>query len=480
MRANSRLTLGGALALVALATTGCPQQTSDPQPPASPGASPSASPGSSPADTRVRSGGDTTVINTSPAAFAQPAPNMSAERSDDHFVGNSLFNKNWIMAPGTAKTRDGLGPLFNARSCSACHFKDGRGRTPHPENPDAAGLLFKVGVFAEGAVKAHPIYGSQFQDHAIDGVEPEGKVQITYEEVKGTYGDGTSYSLRRPTYTATEPGYGPFGEIRLAPRIAPQVFGVGLLERISAERLEELADPDDADGDGISGRISRVTHPATGKPAIGRFGWKAGQPGVDTQTAGAFNGDIGVTSPILPEVELTEAQAALRKLPNGGEPEVESKLFDTIVFYARTLAVPARRRPEDPEVLRGEQLFQKIGCASCHTPIQTTPLDASFPELSQQRFAPYTDLLLHDMGAELADGFADAASSGSEWRTPPLWGIGLFKVVNGHQELLHDGRARGVAEAILWHGGEGEQSKERFRALSAAERAAIVAFVEDL
>lgn len=461
----------GLLALAASALLGCP--------PATPAAQPTPTPDATPASTRARSGGDTTVINASPAAFAQPAPNMSAARSDDHFVGNSLFNKNWIVAPGTAKSRDGLGPLFNARSCSACHFKDGRGRAPTPEEPDLAGLLFKIGLAGDdGSISSHPLYGSQFQDRAIEGVAPEGRVQITYQEVAGTYADGSAFSLRAPTYRATEPGYGPFGEVRLAPRVAPQVFGVGLLERIPAERLRALADPEDADGDGISGRVSEVTHPVTGQPAIGRFGWKAEQPGVDTQTAAAFNGDLGITSPIFAEVELTPAQAELAKLPDGGAPEVEPKLFDAIVFYARTLAVPARRQPEGAQVLAGERLFAEVGCAACHTPTHTTNPDEAFPELSAQTFAPYTDLLLHDLGPELADGFGPA--EGREWRTPPLWGIGLIKVVNGHQELLHDGRARGVAEAILWHGGEAEAAREAFRELDAEARAALIAFVEDL
>jgi CxxC motif-containing protein (DUF1111 family) len=430
-------------------------------------------------------GGATTVFTTSASAFAMPAPNLSAERSDAHFVGNSLFNKNWVQAPASAATRDGLGPLFNARSCSACHFKDGRGQLPQNGEAPVA-LLFKIGTRGsegEGSNAPHPIYGDQFQNFALPKAAPEGRVVIEYEEVSGKYADGEGYSLRRPRYSATDFGYGEAGPgFFLAPRIAPQVFGVGLLEYIADADLIALADPNDRDGDGISGRVQRVSDLATGEERIGRFGWKAGQPGVDRQTAAAFHGDMGLSTPLVAKQNHGEAQGrmGLDEFPLGGEPEVEPRLFDAIVFYMRTLGVPARRNPKDPQILRGAALFREARCDACHTPRQRTPEVAEFPELSNQIFAPYTDLLLHDMGPELADDRPEGRADGREWRTSPLWGIGLIPAVNGHQELMHDGRARGVAEAILWHGGEAESSREAFRAMTAAERAALIAFVNDL
>ncbi|MEM7306643.1 MAG: di-heme oxidoredictase family protein [Planctomycetota bacterium] len=432
----------------------------------------------------VPAGGATTVVNTSAKAFAQPAPNFSQERLIDHFVGNALFNKNWVAAPAQAERLDGLGPLFNARSCSTCHFRDGRGAPPAPGEP-AVALLFKVGTrSAEGAGTDAPdeVYGSQFQNFAIAGAQAEGSVEIDYAERAGSYADGTAYALRAPRYLPAEPGYGPFSDaLFLTPRIAPAVFGVGLLEGIPEDDLLARADPDDADGDGISGRVSYVTDMASGETVVGRFGWKAGQPTVDRQVAAALLGDMGISSSLVGGVQNHgPRQAVLDELPTGGTPEIDDVDLERLSFYMRTLGVPARRKPRDPGVRRGAELFESVGCNACHVPVQRTLEVAGMPELSDQSFAPYTDLLLHDMGDELSDDRPEGDASGREWRTPPLWGIGLIEVVNDHQELLHDGRARGVAEAILWHGGEGAAARDAFRALSTAERADLVAFVEDL
>ncbi|MEZ6197275.1 MAG: di-heme oxidoredictase family protein [Planctomycetota bacterium] len=428
-------------------------------------------------------GGATTVFNTSPNAFALEAANLSAARSDLHVVGNSLFNKNWVAAPASPEARDGLGPLFNARSCSACHFKDGRGKLPEPGEQPVA-LLFKVGTRSAegvGTAEPHPAYGSQFQNFALPGAKPEGRIEIRYVEEPGTYADGTAYSLRRPEYRAVDPGYGDFGpSFFVTPRIAPQVFGMGLLELVPEADLVAREDVDDRDGDGVSGRANRVADLLTGETRLGRFGWKAGQPSVDRQSAAAFSGDMGLSTPVVAGQNHTSAQADLDRFPTGGEPEVEPRLFDAVVFYMRTLGVPARRQPGDPVVRRGERLFVEARCDACHVPELRTGASEELPELSEQIFTPYTDLLLHDMGDGLADDRPEGLANGREWRTAPLWGIGLIPVVNGHSELLHDGRARGVAEAILWHGGEAESSREAFRRMSAEDRAALIAFVEDL
>lgn len=433
----------------------------------------------------VRAGGDTTVINASPTAFALPLANLSADRSDPHFVGNSLFNKNWVQAPASAATRDGLGPLFNARSCSACHFKDGRAALPEAGEAPVS-LLFKVGTRGpegEGLATPHPVYGDQFQNFALPKAAPEGRVVIAYSEEPGTYADGTAYSLRRPRYSVADLGYGEEGpEFFITPRIAPAVFGMGLLEFIPEADIVAREDAEDRDGDGISGRAQRVADMVTGETRLGRFGWKAGQPGVDRQTAAAFHGDMGLSTPLKAGVSHspTQGAAGLDDYASGGDPEVEPRLFDAIVYYMRTLAVPARRDREAAPVKRGAELFREARCDACHVPHQRTLEVADFPELSNQAFAPYTDLLLHDMGEGLADDRPEALADGREWRTAPLWGVGLIPVVNGHRELLHDGRARGVAEAILWHGGEAKASAEAFRKMNRSDREALVTFVNDL
>ena len=257
------------------------------------------------------------------------------------------------------------------------------------------------------------------------------------------------------------------------------MIGLGLLEALPEARLEALADPDDEDGDGISGRINRVYDHERGETAVGRFGWKAEQPTVLQQTAGALLGDMGISSRLFREQNCTAAQTACLAAKDGGEPEIEDAILDKLVLYARTLAVPARRGADGEEVLRGKLLFGEAGCDSCHTPRHETG-EGALPELSDQTIWPYTDLLLHDMGDALSDERPSFAAEGREWRTPPLWGLGLVRAVNGHQFLLHDGRARGFAEAILWHGGEGEAAAEAFGAMPAEDRAALLAFLESL
>jgi len=263
-------------------------------------------------------------------------------------------------------------------------------------------------------------------------------------------------------------------------RVAPAVIGMGLLEAIPEETLRALADPDDRDGDGISGRLNTVWDAIAKKPAVGRFGWKASVPGLRQQIAMAALGDIGLTTSLYPEQNCPVAQADCRKAENGGEPEIEDDFLDRLELYSQTLAVPLRRDVEDPQVMRGEALFAQTGCAACHVMTLKTGAHASRQELSHQTIHPFTDLLLHDMGEGLADGRPDFLASGSEWRTPPLWGLGLVRVTNKHEYLLHDGRARGFAEAILWHGGEAAAAKERFRTLPQDERAALLAFLRSL
>jgi CxxC motif-containing protein (DUF1111 family) len=427
-----------------------------------------------------RSGGDATVFDATRDAFSLPAPLLDERHRSTFFVGNSYFNQNWVAAPGSVATRDGLGPLFNARSCSGCHFKDGRGRPPEPGSQQP-GLLVRVsrGVRADGSPIPVDGYGDQIQDLANPGVESEATVVIRHETAHGRFASGESYSLERPSYELTKLGYGPLpAPFALSPRVAPALIGLGLLEAIPEASLEALADPSDADGDGISGRINRVPDASTGARAAGRFGWKAEKPSVLTQTAGAFLGDMGLTTSLFPR----ENHATLPGISasSGGEPEVPDDILRAVALYARTLGVPARRDVDEPEVMRGAELFESARCSACHVPSFETGKVSDLPELGGQRIQPFTDLLLHDMGELLADDRPVYEASGREWRTAPLWGIGLVQRVNGHSRFLHDGRARDLSEAILFHGGEAAASRDRFVAMTLAERKSLLAFLGSL
>ncbi len=430
------------------------------------------------------SGGQATVFDTTRNAFSHPVPGLEREQELLFFVGNSFFNQNWVTAPASTTARDGLGPLFNSRSCAGCHFLDGRGRLPTDPADSPTGFLIRLSVPGSdlsGAPQPEPVYGGQFQNHAVLGVVPEGQVTITYTEITGTFADGTPYTLRKPHYTLTDLGYGALHpETLLSPRVANQMIGLGLLEAVPEETILALADPADRNGDGISGRPNYVWDAFNGRMAVGRFGWKANQPHLLQQVASAFNGDIGITSSLRPAASCTAAQADCLKTPSGGEPELSDEDLLKVVLYSSALAVPARRNWAEPNVLRGQQLFTEIGCARCHAAQLQTGVHPTIPALSHQTISPYTDLLLHDMGPELADGRPDFAATGSEWRTPPLWGIGLFGTVNGHTTYLHDGRAGNLLEAVLWHGGEAEASKQRVLELTQAERDALIAFLESL
>ncbi len=430
------------------------------------------------------SGGQATVFDTTRNAFGHPVPGLPRDDELFFFVGNSFFNQNWVSAPASTTARDGLGPLFNSRSCAGCHFLDGRGRAPTTPDEAPTGFLVRLsipGSDLRGAPLPEPQYGGQFQNRAIDGVSAEGVIAITYEEVTGTFADGTPYTLRKPTYTLTDLAYDPLHpETLMSPRVANQMVGLGLLEAVPEATLLERADPNDRDGDGISGRPNYVWDELNSRMAVGRFGWKANQPNMLQQVASAFNGDIGITTPLLPTTSCTAAQPDCQQAPDGGDPEITADDLRKVVLYSSALAVPARRAWDEHMVLHGKKLFNEAGCVSCHVPRLETGVHPTIPALSHQTIRPYTDLLLHDMGAELADERPDFAATGSEWRTPPLWGIGLVPTVNGHSTYLHDGRARTLLEAVLWHGGEAKDAKNEVLEMTAEERDALIAFLESL
>lgn len=436
-------------------------------------------------DEQYAGGRNGTAFDFGKNAFGAQVQEMTSEERGQFVTGNSFFRANWVTAPASVQTLDGLGPIFNAISCGACHFKDGRAQPPATPDEALNGLLFRLsipGMAANGGPLPEPIYGGQWQDKAILNVQPEGRVQVSYQEIAGQYPDGSTYSLRKPIYTFLDFNYGtPAAGWMFSPRIAPQMPGLGLLEIVPEQDILAWADENDTDQDGISGRPNRVWDEASQQTLLGRFGWKANQPNLAQQTAGAFNGDIGITSNLFPNDHLSPTQLAIYpNLANGGAPEIPDDILGKVVTYCRTLAVPARRDHDDQEVLRGKFLFTELNCSGCHRPGMKTGTDGQIAALHNQQIRPYTDLLLHDLGAELADGRPDFLATGNEWRTAPLWGIGLISTVNEHTKLLHDGRARNVEEAILWHGGEAEKTRENFKKLSKSDREALIKFVNSL
>lgn len=443
-----------------------------------------------PAVSGERPGGDTTVYASGRNAFSFPAANLGDEERTRFVVGNSFFRRNWVEAPSSTRARDGLGPHFIARSCGGCHEQDGRGAPPAPgEQP--LGLLLRLSVpgrDAQGGPKDEPIYGGQFNNAAVQGVRPEGEVVIRERAVPGRFADGEPYTLRQPLYSFRKLGYGPMAANTMAsPRLAPQLPGVGLLEAIPEAEILRNAREQAAAGGPVRGVPNRVWDAPSQQMKLGRFGWKANVASLAHQTAGAFLGDMGITSSLFPTEACSASQRDCLAAPRGGQggaPEIDDETLGHVVFYQATLAPAARRDAEAPAVRRGEALFHASGCAVCHRPSYVTgdspdPALAS-PALRGQTIWPYTDLLLHDMGPGLADGRPDYQASGRQWKTPPLWGIGLLPDVNRHQRLLHDGRARGVLEALLWHGGEAEGARQQVLKLDRADREALVKFVESL
>jgi CxxC motif-containing protein (DUF1111 family) len=425
------------------------------------------------------SGGSATVADESGSAFALPIPTLTDDQRRHFFVGNSFFNDNWVTAPASTEGRDGLGPTFNAQSCSSCHFHDGRG-IPPDENPSSLGLLLRLSVTGPNGPEPDPVYGDQLQDRSILGVPAEGSIGITYGEHPVTLPDGSVDVLPLPIYEVMDLAFGELAPgLAVSPRLAPQLAGVGLLEAVPEETIVSMSDLDDEDGDGISGRPNRVTDLRTGEAVLGRFGWKAGVATVEQQVAAAFNGDIGITSSVLPDEHCGDAQPECAAAPNGGTPELDDLKLERISFYTRTLAVPARRDVEDPLIRQGANVFDRIGCTSCHVPTLTTG-SSDIDQLADQVIHPYSDLLLHDMGEGLADGRPDGLATGSEWRTPPLWGLGLLETVSGEARYLHDGRARTLHEAIMWHEGEASAARHAYAGLSDDDLAALEAFLASL
>jgi CxxC motif-containing protein (DUF1111 family) len=425
------------------------------------------------------SAGIRTVNDQSSLAFSYQIPGLNPQEKLDFFVGNSFFNQNWVEAPSSTTARDGLGPLFNARSCAGCHFRDGRG-----EPLANKGLLFRLSVPGAGP-NGEPIpdinYGGQLNDNSIQNVPTEGSFNVFYNEQSYQFSDGESYSLRTPIYSFTNLAYGAMsGGIMYSPRVGQQMIGLGLIENIPALDILSKADEFDANGDGVSGKANYVYDAFAKTILLGRFGWKANVSGLYHQTASAYVGDLGITTWLFKNENCTSVENNCQAAINGGVPEIDSLTLNSVVLYTKTLGVPIRRNVQDANVLHGKMIFKNSGCESCHTSKFTTGNTGSPTALNNVTIRPYSDFLLHDMGTNLADNRPDNLANGNEWRTQPLWGLGLIQTVNNHSFLLHDGRARNITEAIMWHGGEAQAAKDNFKNLSKKERDHVILFLKSL
>lgn len=440
----------------------------------------------------ARSGGAFTVPLNNEEAYSSPAPVLTYKQLERFMRGRVAFNARWVVAPSLAGEW-GLGPVFIAESCAECHVKAGRGRPPESPDEQLFSVLVRLSIPGEDehhGPKPHPNYGDQLQNSGLEGkdprhhllgkrVPPEGAAYVDWEERVETLGDGETVRLRVPKLRIQDLNFGPLGpEVMTSLRMAQPVFGLGLLEAVPEQTLLEIARKQAAVG--VNGRPNHVWDMVNKRITVGRFGWKANQPSVKQQIVSAFHGDLGATSSLIPYENCMPVQTACRAQPPGNNPEVIDEDLDNLVFWTQGLAVPARRDVNDPVVRRGEQLFGEARCAVCHVAGMTTGEFPLLPQLSNQTFHAYTDLLLHDMGDGLADGRPDFKAGPRDWRTQPLWGIGLSAKVNGSTAMLHDGRARNFTEAIVWHDGEATASREAFRAMPRSDREALLRFLGSL
>lgn len=428
--------------------------------------------------------------------FSDPSASISFAKELEFKIGNGFFKKLWVSSPSSTLASDGLGPLFNSRSCQSCHIKDGRGHPPANSADSRNSMILGLYQFTgqeetdKGTVfqtVADPNYGSQLQDLSVAGIHAEGKLQILYRDLKRNTEDKNPTSLRYPTYKAAGLNYGPLdSDTSISARVAPQMIGLGLLEAIPSNDIIALADPHDLNDDGISGIARMVYSDEHEQFLLGRFGYKADAPTIRQQSAKAMHTDMGLSNPLYPTQwgDCSDAQETCIYAPHGGDEmrdgfEVDEEGLKLLTFYSRNLGVPKRVNIDDPAILDGKSLFYGAGCASCHQPKFVTHRLVDQPEQSFQLIWPYSDMLLHDMGEDLADQGASNPLT-REWRTAPLWGIGMTEQVSGHSYFLHDGRAQNLSEAILWHGGEAQTSRDKFAAMEKNEKRNLLSFLRSL
>ena len=458
-------------------------------------------------------GGTMTVKRLQKQSYIHPGAAVTGMQKMNFWTGFSFFRDPWIASPSSTKSRDGLGPLFNTRSCISCHDAGSRGPMAEVGESMPTSLVIKLGVRDKFDDSNHqtkksksidkltlvdPNYGDQIQprgllfrhpklEHAPKG---EALLKLSYQTIDGRYADGTLYQLSKPKYQLTKMAYGDLADhIGLTPRFAPNIFGAGLLDAIHVDDLLAQEDIDDNNRDGISAKYNRVLNIATGTVDIGRFPFKAKHPTLAQQIAAAFRNDIGITSRLFPTESCTEQQIICQQTARLGESsidnnhhqtsfEISDKLFSLVVSFNQLLGVPPARNLTTEKVLKGREHFYQLGCQQCHTPSYRTDKNYPVEVLADQLIWPYSDLALHDMGEMLADNVKEDDANGQEWRTPPLWGIGLQKSTTKQQRFLHDGRANSISEAILWHGGEAEQVQKKFTQLTSNQRQELIRFLQ--
>lgn len=463
------------------------------------------------------SGGTASVVDASADAFSAHSSTMSdVDRIKEFNLGNDFFENPWVAGSASTSSRDGVGALLNNNACQDCHIRDGRGHAPNvsatDDGTDFSSILLKSARAnidpADRALMEQSLLakvadssvGGQLQHDAVAGVPKEVDLRVSYTPVQIQFADGSALELRKPVWqlTSNYSGYDFDSDSVFSARVAPSMIGMGLLALIPEAEIIANQDVADSNGDGISGKANYVWSIAEQAVQLGRFGWRAGQPSVLEQSAGAFVNDMGLTSRLQLTDNCQPHQAECLASPNGNgdsvnsyDYEVADSILDAVDFYASHLAVPVRRNVEDEQVQAGKALFNDAGCVACHIAHYQTSSSAAQPELSDQTIYPYTDLLLHDMGADLADFTRDNQPADSavlveflanarEWRTPPLWGLGLTKTVDPDATLLHDGRARTILEAIVWHGGEAEAAKQQVLQMTSEQRQQLLAFLNDL
>jgi CxxC motif-containing protein (DUF1111 family) len=428
--------------------------------------------------TEAFSGGKTTVFNDGPTAFNFPSSNLDANGLQKHLDADIAFSQTFVSAP--AINFGGIGPIFNQNSCENCHVRNGKGLLPSIDGDTKSGSLMRLSLPGysptDGNIRV-PGFGFQLQTKAIFGETPEGSISSTQFQQIIEFLDGTSATISKNNYQITNTYIPLPANAQTSFRTAPAIFGLGLIEAIAAADILKHADPDDLDKDGISGKANMVYDISSKSMKLGKFGWKAGQPSTRQQTAAAAVNDMGLTNSLFPN-ENCNGQSNC----NSGIQEkldLEDDLLDLLNFYVETVAVPATRNTSNKNYIAGREIFTKLKCSSCHVPSYIT---SSHPiaALTNQKIFPYSDFLLHDMGDGLADNRTEFDANGQEWRTPPLWGLGLVKIVNSKTSFLHDGRASTIEEAILWHGGEAEKSQKDYLKLSKQERDQLIFFLNSL
>ncbi|MEM0909442.1 MAG: di-heme oxidoredictase family protein [Pseudomonadota bacterium] len=443
-------------------------------------------------ETEMRPGGDMTAKRLSDRTFILAGDGISNMDELRFWTGLSLFKNPWVIGPSSTTDRDGLGPLFHTRSCISCHIGGARGHASPEGISKPSGLVLRLGPTGRNTPMSDPIYGGQIQPRGIrfahqrlpEPVKGEAKLDLSITQITRHYADGEAYTLYKPMYQLAELAYGPIQEgIGISPRFAPAIYGLGLIDAIGDKEFLALEDPRDDNSDGISPRYNRVPNVATGDLEIGRFGFKAKHPTLVQQVAAAFRDDIGITNPMFPDESCTTHQNDCHiasALGGGSSVEIPGKLISLVNDFTYWLAVPPARNILDEEVQRGRSMFFNAECHACHTPSFTTSPDYPDPNLANQKIYPYSNFALHDMGPELADGVSEYDADGREWRTPPLWGIGLQQQFRSKTRYLHDGRAKTLEEAILWHGGEGAKSRDKFINFNKSDRESLIAFIKSI